>query len=153
VDQGEPTQGDVSASNSTAVRDDDMGVIGVWRALHAYAPAGPPEEGELPDLSFQKGDEIHVTDNEGDWWSGWNGTVESTAGAGGPVAAVRTIGQFPSNYLESTSVSLTKATGGSLSPPPGGLKNTLSLESVGDSSPLPHNRLPPMKESKLESQP
>jgi len=136
-------------SNLTEVRG-DKDIIGVWRALHAYASTAPPEEGELPDLQFQKGDEIHVTDDEGDWWSGWNATAESAAGAGTPAVARRTVGQFPSNYLEPTPVSLSKGTGSSLSPLSGGLKSTMSVESVGQlESPLSHNRLPPMQESKL----
>ena len=47
------------AATDAAVRDDGVRVIGVWRALHPYTSAGPAEEGELPDLPFQKGDEIH----------------------------------------------------------------------------------------------
>jgi hypothetical protein len=111
-------------------------VIGVWRAQFEYTADGSAavEEGELPDLSFKKGDEIHVTDNEGDWWSGWN--ASSPGGGGGGSSSRGVVGQFPANYLEPEPLSRETGAGAGADHQGQGqqqkaLASTLSLESVG----------------------
>ena len=156
--RAETCSGSCSSKRTEAAGECEGGVggivIGVRRVLYEYTADGSAavEEGELPDLSFKKGDEIHVTDSEGDWWSGWNA---SAGGGGGSSRGV--VGQFPANYLEPEPLSREAGAGAGADQQGQGqqqqkaLESMLSLESVGSlESP---RLLPPLEHTPRQPSP